>query len=66
MDGKKRNEVIGLTDELYDNKNKAKKWYRNIAKIIRPDIKNDDRTKKAFNELNKLYKNIMNSFEEED
>lgn len=66
VDGKKRNEVIGLTDELYDNKNKAKKWYRNIAKIIRPDIKNDDRTKKAFNELNKLYKNIMNSFEEED
>lgn len=66
VDGKRRNEAIGLTDDLYDDKDKAKKWYRNIVKIIRPDIKHDDKTKKAFNELNKLYKTIMNSFEEED
>ena len=66
VDGKKRNESIGLTDDLYDDKDKAKKWYRNIVKIIRPDIKHDDKTKKAFNELNKLYKTIMNSFEVED
>lgn len=66
VDGKKRNEAMGLTDDLYDDKDKAKKWYRNIVKMIRPDIKNDDKTKKAFNELNKLYKTIMNSFEEED
>ena len=66
VDGKRRNEVLGLTDDVNDDKDKAKKWYRNIVKIIRPDIKHDDKTKKAFNELNKLYKTIMNSFEEED
>ncbi|MEG1132156.1 MAG: hypothetical protein RSD77_07550 [Romboutsia sp.] len=66
VDGKKRNAVIGLTDDLYDDKSLAKKWYRNIAKIIRSDIKTDDKTKNAFNELHKLYKTIMSSFEEED
>lgn len=66
VDGKRRNEVIGLTDDLYDDKDKAKKWYKNIVKIIRPDIRSNDKTKNAFNELSKLYKTIMNSFEEED
>lgn len=66
VDGEKRNKVIGLTDDLYDNKEAAKKWYRKIVKIIRPDIKDDERTKNAFNELHKLYETVMSVFEEEN
>ncbi len=66
VDGKRRNEVIGLTDDLYDDRDKAKKWFRNIVTIIRPDTKDDNKTKNAFNELKKLYDTIIDSFEEEE
>lgn len=66
VDGKKRNQVIGLTDELYDDKDKAKNWYWRIVKIIRPNVNNNDKTKSAFNELKKLYDHIIQSFEEEN
>ena len=66
VDGCKRNEVIGLTDELYDDKNLAQKWYRKILKIIRADVRDSERTRNAFNELNKLYRTIMSVFDEED
>lgn len=65
VDGAKRNKVIGLTDELYEDQEQAKKWYRKVVKIIRPDIKTDERTKKAFNELQKLNTTIVNIFKED-
>lgn len=65
VDGEKRNVVIGLTDDLYENKDKANEWYKKIVKIIRPDINVDEITKAAFKELKDLYDNIMDCFEEE-
>lgn len=65
VDGKRRNEAIGLTDELYDDQDKAKKWYRAIVKTIRPDVNVDDVTKRAFYELKKLYDMLMVSFDED-
>ncbi|WP_394887031.1 hypothetical protein [Clostridium butyricum] len=66
VDGEKRNKVIGLTDELYDNKDLAVSWHRKIVKVLRQDINDDELTKEAFNELEKLYRNIMECFEEDN
>lgn len=65
VDGQKRNEYIGLNDELYDDKSKAKKWYRHIVKTLQPDINLDEITRNAFKELEDLYRVLLNSFEEE-
>ncbi|NVN47534.1 hypothetical protein HW542_12055 [Asaia spathodeae] len=57
LEGKQRNLFLGITDDMYKNKEKAKKWYWKISKIIRPDLsKNSD----AFNELKKLYDVMIN------
>jgi len=52
LDGKKRNELLGLTDEHYENKNLAKRWYREINKYIHPDKGGN---KEAFIVLKNLY-----------
>lgn len=66
VDGKKRNKVIGLNDDLYDNKKLAVSWHRKIVKILRPDINHDELTKEAFNALEEIYRTIMDCFEEDD
>jgi len=66
VDGKKRNSYIGLVDDLYENKEKAQRWYRNILKHIHPDNSSNTKAEEAFRELNKIYKNIMDCFEEEE
>lgn len=68
MEGKRRNEIIGLTDDLYENKDKAKKWYRGIAKKIHPDHNMDFQTQaeNAMRELEILYSRIKKCFEEGD
>lgn len=38
MGGEDRNKMLRLTDELYENKDKAKKWYHEISKMIHPDL----------------------------
>ena len=64
MEGKKRNEIIGLTNELYDDECKAKNWYKSIIKIIHPDINQDqkDDAEKAMTKLNEIYERIKDSF----
>ena len=64
MEGKKRNEIIGLTNELYDGECKAKDWYKSIIKIIHPDINQDqkDDAEKAMTKLNEIYERIKDSF----
>lgn len=55
LEGKQRNTLIGLTNELYTDKTLAKKWYKSIVKIIQPDVNTDDRTSLAFKTLKSLY-----------
>lgn len=52
LDGKKRNELLELTDEHYENKNLAKKWYQQINKYVHPD---KGGTKEAFIVLKNIY-----------
>ena len=55
LDGKNRIRKLGITDKHYEDKEIARKWYRNIAKIVHPD-KNNSKNDEAFKILNELYK----------
>lgn len=58
-DGKKRNDLLGITDEMYENPDAAKKWFRRLVKIIRPDINTDSRSAQAFQALHDIRSNLV-------
>ena len=68
MGGEDRNKILRLTNELYENKDKAKKWYREISKMIHPDVNrgNKEQAEEAMKELRIIYDRIQKCFEEED
>lgn len=68
MEGEERNKILHLTDGLYENKDEAKKWYREIAKVIHPDLNRDyqEQAEEAMKELTIIYSRIQKCFEEED
>lgn len=53
LEGERRNELLGITDQMYENQELAKKWYKNMVKYIHPDIGKND--KNAFLVLQELY-----------
>jgi len=55
LEGKQRNQLLGLTDEHYENKELAKKWYREISNYVHPDKNGDEN---AFHTLSNIY-NIL-------
>lgn len=66
MQGKQRNKIIGLTEDLYDDKDKAKEWYEKVQFKI-SEYYNLDCQEEAFNafrELRSLYNNIKEGFED--
>ena len=56
LEGKQRNKLLGLTDTHYEDKDLAKKWYREIAQYVHPDKGGDA---EAFNVLNKIYEILI-------
>ncbi|MFG6367491.1 MAG: hypothetical protein K1W16_03530 [Lachnospiraceae bacterium] len=64
LEGKQRNKMLGITDEMYDSPELAKQWYRNIVKLVHPDIapSND----KAFNVLQQLYEVMLDNNEDDN
>ena len=68
MDGEKRNQIIGLTSDLYDDEQRAKIWYRNIMKKIHPDLnpENSQAAKEAVQILDILYGRVLKCFQEGD
>ena len=52
LDGKQRNQLLGLTDEHYENKKLAEEWYKGISHYVHPDKNGDEN---ALNTLKKLY-----------
>lgn len=70
MEGKERNRIIELTEELYDDECRAKEWYRSVAKIIHPDMNQADQknAEKAMDVLSEIYDRIKSCFnyDEED
>lgn len=63
LEGKQRNKLLGISDEMYENKELAKSWYKNIAKSVHPDSNNGDESK-AFLVLKELYDNMVDDCEE--
>ena len=64
LEGKTRNQFISLTDDLYDDEEKAEKWYKTLCKQIHPDqnLDNQELAQKAFNKLQELYSRIKKCF----
>lgn len=54
-----RMELLGITEELYLDKNKAKEWYHRITKMIHPDTCNIEGCQKATIKLNELYNGMV-------
>ena len=50
-----RCKLLGITDDLYYNKRKAKKWMNKIFKMINPDVCNIEGAEEAVMKLNELY-----------
>ena len=48
--------MLGITDELYMDKEKAKKWFKRMCRIVHPDYGGDAN---AFVVLTELYKNMI-------
>ncbi|MDX8289113.1 hypothetical protein SLL00_04890 [Metabacillus indicus] len=64
LDGKVRQKKLNITDYHYRNNQYASKWYKDIIKIIDPDICKHEKANQAVAELNNIYKG-MTSIEEE-
>lgn len=54
LEGKQRNNKLGIVNELYEDKKLAKSWYKNIAKYVHPD-KSKCKDETAFKVLNDIY-----------
>ncbi len=55
LEGKKRKDLLNITEQFFEDKKLAKKWYKDISKLVHPD-KNGDSD--AFNNLTELYSDI--------
>lgn len=64
LEGKQRNRMLGITDEMYDSPELAKKWYRGIVKLVHPDMESDNMNK-AFNVLQQLYEVMLDNNEDD-
>lgn len=57
-EGEKREKLLGISDDVYEDKKKANKWYKEIAKIIRADLGDCEDAKKAFQTLQVIYQDL--------
>lgn len=56
LEGKKRNDQLGVTDDMYEDKPLARQWYRSIAQLVHSDKIGGDRV--PYQLLKKLYEKI--------
>ncbi|AMM81533.1 hypothetical protein KNO35_02565 [Pasteurella multocida] len=61
LEGKSKTKELNISDSMYRNKNMAKEWRNNIVKYVHPDKGGSD---EAFQELEKLYRTMINIDEE--
>lgn len=62
-DGEKRNNLLGITDEMYESRSAAKKWYKQLAQVIRADVNMDARSVQAFHTLQEILSNLIDDEE---
>lgn len=59
LDGESRQRILGINQELYNDKAKAKIWRDNIAKYIHPDDCKIEGAQDAMSKLNELYSRMV-------
>lgn len=59
LDGEIRAKIIGITKELYHDKDKAKIWRDTLVKQIHPDICSVDGAENAMAKVNELYARMI-------
>lgn len=61
LDGELRRKKLKIYKSHYSDVNKAKKWYRDIAKTIHPDKSNNAKANLAMAELTTIYGRMKSS-----
>ena len=61
LSGEERMKQLKIYKSLYINKEAAKEWYRNIAKVIHPDSCKEERAGEAMAELASIYDKMVNN-----
>lgn len=56
LEGMKRNDQLGVTDAMYEDKPLARQWYKSIAQLVHSDKIGGDRA--PYQLLKKLYEKI--------
>ncbi|OPX49138.1 hypothetical protein [Clostridium thermobutyricum] len=59
LSGKARNKKIGLNEEIFADKNLAKKWRNQILQKIHPDISKNPKADEAVIKLEQLYELVI-------
>jgi hypothetical protein len=59
LDGANRAKILGITQELYHDKDKAKIWRDTLAKQIHPDVCCVDGAEAAVAKVNELYSRMV-------
>ena len=59
LDGESKQRVLGITQELYNDKEKAKSWRDSIAKQIHPDCCKIEGADCAMAKLSELYTRMV-------
>ncbi|EJG0979170.1 DnaJ domain-containing protein [Vibrio parahaemolyticus] len=56
VDGKRRNQLLGITADMYSDERLSKQWFKHMSSKVHPDKNpNDPRAAVAFDNLKKLY-----------
>ncbi|MBQ6819949.1 MAG: hypothetical protein IJO26_01465 [Clostridium sp.] len=59
LSGEERMRQLKIYKSLYKNKNAAREWYTNIAKVIHPDRCKSNKSGEAMSELTSIYNNMV-------
>ncbi len=59
IDGETREKILGIREELYDSKSKAKYWRARLIKKIHPDNCKHQSANEATAKLNSLYERMI-------
>ena len=59
LDGENRAKILDITNDLYNDKDKARSWRDKIIKLIHPDVCSIEGTEKAMAKVNELYSRMV-------
>ncbi|MGL4335401.1 MAG: hypothetical protein ACRCST_00805 [Turicibacter sp.] len=61
LEGSARTKKLGINKSFYHHEERAKQWYREIVRVIHPDVCHHPKAELAMLNLNELYKKMVSS-----